>query len=44
MKRKKLRLKEEWSNRLGALLLYIVIILGVIVLNARIEYLNMVMN
>ena len=44
MKRKKLRLKEEWSNRLGALLLYTVLILGVIVLNARIEYLNMVMK
>ena len=44
MKRKKLRLKEEWSNRLGALLLYAVLVLGVIALNARFEYLNTVMK
>lgn len=42
--KRKLRLKEEWSNRLGALLLYAVLVLGVIILNARIEYLNTVMK
>ena len=42
--KRKLRLKEEWSNRLGALLLYAVLVLGVIILNARFEYLNTVMK
>ena len=42
--KRKLRLKEEWSNRLGALLFYAVLVLGVIILNARFEYLNTVMK
>lgn len=39
-----MKLKEKWANRLGALLLYAVLVLGVIALNSRIEYLNMVMK
>ena len=39
-----MKLKEKWTNRLGALLLYAVLVLGVIALNARIEYLNTVMK
>ena len=42
--KKKLRLKKEVWDVLGALLFYAVIILGVIVLNARMEYLNQVIK
>ena len=38
--KRKLRLREPVKDLLAALLLYGVIVLGVIVLNARIEYLN----
>lgn len=41
---KRMRLKPEWNARFGALLLYITIILGVILVNARIEYLNQVIK
>ena len=41
---KKLRLREPVKDLLAALLLYGVIILGVIVLNARIEYLNTIQS
>lgn len=38
--KRKLRLREPVKDLLAALLLYGVIVLGVIVLNARFEYLN----
>lgn len=40
MKKQKLRLKEEVKDFLGVLVFYLVIVVGVIVLNARCEYLN----
>ena len=44
MKRRKLRLRKEVGDVLGVILLYAVIVLGVIVLNARFEYLNQVIK
>lgn len=38
--KRKLRLREPVKDLLGVLLFYTVIVLGVIVLNARFEYLN----
>ena len=42
--KKKLRVKKEVWDVLGVLLFYAVIILGVIILNARMEYLNQVIK
>ena len=42
--KKKLRLKKEVGDVLGVILLYAVIVIGVIVLNARFEYLNQVIK
>ena len=39
-KKKHLKLRSEVKELLGVLLFYSVIVLGVIVLNARMEYLN----
>ena len=44
MKKRKLRLKQEIRDLLGALLFYAVLVGGVIILNARIEYLNQVIR
>lgn len=41
---KKRRLKKEVWDVLGALLFYAVIVISVIVLNARMEYLNQVIK
>ena len=41
---KKRRLKKEIRDLLGALLFYAVLVGGVIILNARIEYLNQVIR
>lgn len=40
MQKRKLRLKESVKEKLGVGLFYLVIVLGVVVLNARFEYLN----
>ena len=42
--KRKLRLKKEIRDLLGALLFYAVLVGGVIILNARIEYLNQVIR
>lgn len=39
-KKKHLKLRSEVKELLGVLLFYSIIVLGVIVLNARMEYLN----
>ena len=44
MKKRKLRLKQEVRDVLSALLFYAVLVGGVIVLNARFEYLNQVIR
>ena len=41
---KKRRLKKEIRDLLGELLFYAVLVAGVIILNARIEYLNQVIR
>ena len=42
--KRKLKLREPVKDLLAALLFYGVLVLGVIVLNARIEYLNTVQS
>ena len=42
--KRKLRLKKQVGDVLGVILLCVVIVLGVIILNARIEYLNQVIK
>ena len=44
MKKRKLRLKQEVRDVLSALLFYAVLVGGVIILNARFEYLNQVIK
>ena len=44
MKKRKLRLKQEVRDVLSALLFYAVLVGGVIILNARFEYLNQVIR
>lgn len=41
---KKRRLKEKWDVFFAVTLMYLVLVLGVIILNARIEYLNQVIK
>ena len=43
-KKRKLRLKQEVRDLLGVLLFYAVLVGGVIILNARFEYLNQVIR
>lgn len=39
-----MKLKRKYKDLLAALILYIVIILGIILINARLEYLGMVIK